>query len=357
MTLGRVGCVIVPGRAPEWTFVVGHAFLAAVPASTPQWIIASLTELVGRPAIEIESVVSLLPLAGDDEVESFVVAVPGEATDTDGIPVTAVVRGAAAADVFSVGGSRRFTDRDIRPWLLADFKSVTGMVLGSRQVTMVRADLLESGTPIGIGALPGNTLFWSTVAGSHPAVPHGAAPEPATGASAVPLDDTDDTVLRASRPAGFPDVDGDTVIRARPGVDDTVLTARRNGAAAVPAPVRPVPALPRYGFRVGGEDRRLDTVYYIGRRPSMPRSSGSRLPRLVTVRSSTSVVSGTHLEIRQEGDSVVVTDLGSTNGTTVTSPQGKKERMRRGASLAVVPGTKVDIGDGNIIEILPVSGH
>jgi pSer/pThr/pTyr-binding forkhead associated (FHA) protein len=119
----------------------------------------------------------------------------------------------------------------------------------------------------------------------------------------------------------------------------------------------PLLELPRYGFRVGGEDRRLDTVYYVGRRPSLPRSSDNRLPRLITVRSATAAVSGTHLEIRQEGDSVVVTDLGSTNGTTVTSPNGKKERMRRGASLTVVPGTRVDIGDGNIIEILPVSGH
>jgi hypothetical protein len=387
MTLGRVGCAIMPGRVPEWTFVVGHGFLAAVPATTPQWIIASLTTLVGRPAVEIECVVSLLPITGDDEVQSFVVAVPGVAADADGIPVTSVVRGAAAADVFSVGGSRRFTDRDIRPWLLADFQSVTGIVFGSRQVTMVTADLLESGTPIGIGAVPGHTLFWSTAGDSHVAVQHGAVPEPvmpssALPPSALPPEGIDDTVLRGPRSTGFPDADADTIlrgipgalagsgvprftnqpfmddtiIRPRPGVDDTVLVHRPK-ADAVAAPTSPVPELPRYGFRVGGENRRLDSVYYIGRSPSMPRSSASRLPRLVTVRSSTSAVSGTHLEIRQEGDSVVVTDLGSTNGTTVTSPQGKKERMRRGASLAVVPGTKVDIGDGNIIEILPVSGH
>lgn len=378
MALGRVGCAIVPGRAPEWTFVVGHGFIAAVPASTSPPIIASLTELVGRPQVEIESVVSLLPLIGDDEVESFVVAVPGVATGSDGIPVSAVVRGAAAADVFSVGGSRRFTDREIRPWLLADFQAVTGIVFGSRQVTMVPADLLESGTPIGIGAVPGHTLFWSISSEAPPATPPAAAQ----------LDGVDDTVLRAPRSAGFPDADADTIlrarpagggraaaatgatgqeftddtiIRARPAVDETVLTHHRVRDVAptmTPAvPEAPVPELPRYGFRVGGEDRRLDTVYYVGRRPSLPRGTGSRLPRLVTVRSSTSAVSGTHLEIRQEGDSVVVTDLGSTNGTTVTSPLGKKERMRRGASLAVVPGTKVDIGDGNIIEILPVSGH
>ncbi|MBC7443374.1 MAG: FHA domain-containing protein, partial [Ramlibacter sp.] len=67
-------------------------------------------------------------------------------------------------------------------------------------------------------------------------------------------------------------------------------------------------------------------------------------------------VSGTHLEIKQEGESVVVTDLGSTNGTIVTAPRARAARLRPGGSLVVLPGTRVDIGDGNIIEILPASG-
>jgi hypothetical protein len=410
MTLGRVGCAIIPGRAPEWTFVVGHGFLAAVPAATPQWIIASLTDLIALPSVEIESVVSLLPISGDDAVASFAVAVPGAvavpraATDTDGIPVSAVIHGAAAADVFSIGGSRRFTDRDIRPWLLADFQAVTGMVFGSQHVTMVSADLLASGTPIGVGAVPGHTLFWSTGAAAvlHSASPRSPSPHSASPHSAVlhtpyapsahppsahpPSANSpaafDDTIKRAPRSAGFPEADADTILRARPGsgvagdddgptdqaftddtvirarprVEDTVLLHQRKQEAAAAAAAVPATVLPRYGFRLGGEDWRLDTVYYVGRRPITPRGVANR-PRLLTVRSATSAVSGTHIEIRQEGDSVVVTDLGSTNGTTVLSPNGKKERMRRGASLTVIPGTRVDIGDGNIIEILPVSGH
>ncbi|WP_370263792.1 hypothetical protein [Cryobacterium sp. TMT2-23] len=53
---------------------------------------------------------------------------------------------------------------------------------------------------------------------------------------------------------------------------------------------------------------------------------------------------------------MVVTDLGSTNGTIVTAPRGRGQRLRPGESLVALPGTKVDIGDGNIIEILPASG-
>jgi pSer/pThr/pTyr-binding forkhead associated (FHA) protein len=147
-------------------------------------------------------------------------------------------------------------------------------------------------------------------------------------------------------------------------MQDTVIIRSRDrrqaSTDAGPALVRPAPEpLPesaRYGFRLPhGDERRLDAVYHLGRRPSLPRIADGSTPRLVSIPSNTNAVSATHLEIRQEGDSVVVTDLGSTNGTIVIPPRGRKQRLRSGQSLAVVPGTTVDIGDGNIIEILPVS--
>ena len=98
----------------------------------------------------------------------------------------------------------------------------------------------------------------------------------------------------------------------------------------------------------------LATPYVLGRHPRSPRVSPGTIPRLIAVDSPTSAVSGTHLEIRQVGDAVVVTDLGSTNGTRVTASPGNTQRLSPGSSLAVLPGARVDIGDGNIIEILPV---
>jgi hypothetical protein len=281
--------------------------------------------------------VGLLPLTGDDAVPSFVVVVPGEPTDGDGIPVSAVVRGALAVDVFSIGGSRRFTDRDIRPWLLADFQAVVGLVIGSQQVTVVPVDRLDAGTPIGVGVIAAHRLFWSLGQGQEP---------------------VDDTVLRDAVPRlpgtpSFPDADTVILLRNTQGGGAGPGRAGRAGrpSGGIPA------AVPRYGFRVAGQERRLDAVYYLGRRPRAPRITDTTWPHcLVAVDSRTFAVSATHVEIRQEGDSVVVTDLGSTNGTIVTQPRGKGERLRRGGSLAVVPGTTVDIGDGNIIEILAANG-
>ncbi|WP_165069951.1 FHA domain-containing protein [Marisediminicola senii] len=102
-----------------------------------------------------------------------------------------------------------------------------------------------------------------------------------------------------------------------------------------------------------GAPLELDVPTIIGRRPSGPRVPGPVAPRLLTVTSSTSAVSATHLTVHQRGSSVVVTDMHSTNGTVVTMPGLAPVLLRPGESIVAVPGTLVNIGDGNIVEILP----
>lgn len=415
MNEGRVARATRAGHSSDWLFVVGHAFVAAVPAGTAASVVGELAALASAAQVELESVVSVIPLGGDSAVDSFVVVVPerriatGAEGDPDGIPVSVVIRGEIAADIYSVGGSRRFTDRGIRPWLLADFQSVVGIAIGSPRFTAVGQGDLRGGELLSLGTAAGDSLFWSSAPpdaqpGQQPAEraaqeqEQEQAGQPAqdrTDHSAGQADpsvddqqaDIDDTILR---PRAQRD---DTILRPRSRVDDTIIrepsarldpepapnslvghdpvhgdTVLRPPLGTSPAdrstqPLDPLPAAtpaaaPRYGFRVsGGEERRLDAVYYLGRRPVAPRIPTDRVPLLLTVDSRTSAVSSTHLEIRQVGDAVVVTDLGSTNGTVVHWPRGTKERLRGGQSLAVMPGTTVDIGDGNIIEILPVSGR
>lgn len=77
-------------------------------------------------------------------------------------------------------------------------------------------------------------------------------------------------------------------------------------------------------------------------------------PALMAVPSPRGEVSASHVEIRQEGRTVVVTDMRSTNGTVVTVPGRAATTLRQGESVVVLPGTMVDIGDGNLLEILPI---
>ncbi|MEO6944686.1 MAG: FHA domain-containing protein [Lacisediminihabitans sp.] len=145
-------------------------------------------------------------------------------------------------------------------------------------------------------------------------------------------------------------------------VQESVKTApsRPSGASvasallAVQIPVRTEARSAAHSFRVG--DRlpiSLDIPALVGRHPAAPRVPGRELPRLVRVSSPLSEVSGTHVELRQDGTSVVVTDLRSTNGTIVRMPGARPLKLRQGESVVVRPGTLVDIGDGNVLEILP----
>ena len=109
-----------------------------------------------------------------------------------------------------------------------------------------------------------------------------------------------------------------------------------------------------YRFRIGRTVVWLDAVSYVGRRPSSPRIIYGQMPRLVRVPSPRQEVSSTHVELRQLGSSVVLTDMRSTNGSIVFPPGGEPRKLRQGESVVATPGTLVDIGDGNVIEILPL---
>jgi pSer/pThr/pTyr-binding forkhead associated (FHA) protein len=112
-----------------------------------------------------------------------------------------------------------------------------------------------------------------------------------------------------------------------------------------------------YGFRIGTSPIvLLDRAAQVGRRPSLPRVTRGAL-RLVRVISPTGEVSASHLELRQVGLSVVATDLRSTNGTRVGLPGQPIRRLRDGESVVVTPGTVIDIGDSNVIEILPLQAQ
>jgi hypothetical protein len=165
--------------------------------------------------------------------------------------------------------------------------------------------------------------------------------------------DFGDTVVGVPRPplAAPGLADADTIIRNRPAP----VPRPRTPATT---PVLPVPAADespaRYRIRVGNQQPIvLDAPVFIGRRPIPPRIPPVAPPRLVRVSSPHGEVSGTHVEVRQQGSSIIVTDLKSTNATVVLVPGAVPLRLRQGESVVVTPGTVVDIGDGNRIEILP----
>lgn len=168
------------------------------------------------------------------------------------------------------------------------------------------------------------------------------------------LDDTvlDDTVLVVRRASASTVPDDDTVVRPRAATVDG-----RRAALSVPPPPPAVPPVPParrvHALRVGGEAHRLEGPVVVGRRPAAPRVPTGAPIVLVVVPSPTGEVSSSHVRVEQVGATVVVTDLRSTNGTVVTMPGRLPVTLRQGESSVALAGTIVDVGDGNLLEILP----
>lgn len=86
----------------------------------------------------------------------------------------------------------------------------------------------------------------------------------------------------------------------------------------------------------------LDQDLILGRAPRDPGLQGEK-PALITIRTATTDVSRTHAGIRLEEWSVLVVDLGSTNGTFVVPPQAPCIKLQANEPTLIEPGTTVSL--------------
>ncbi|WP_344674208.1 FHA domain-containing protein, partial [Microbacterium dextranolyticum] len=89
----------------------------------------------------------------------------------------------------------------------------------------------------------------------------------------------------------------------------------------------------------------LERPVVIGRRPKSTRTSGAELPTLVAVDSPEQDISRSHVEIRAEGEHVLVIDLDTTNGTILLRGGHEPVRLHPGEPTMVVTGDVLDLGD------------
>jgi len=177
-------------------------------------------------------------------------------------------------------------------------------------------------------------LFGATIASPNAIVqPSPAPPAPTSPFGAAPSTGTTDG-----------DHDGATISAAEArALRQKVPTAEPDA----PTAVLPVVAGAAGRVRVStGQVITLDRTVIIGRRPRSTRASGADLPHLVAVESPQQDISRSHLEIRPEGDTVVVVDLHTTNGSTLLRPGADPMRLHPGEQTLVLSADVVDLGDG-----------
>jgi hypothetical protein len=186
--------------------------------------------------------------------------------------------------------------------------------------------------------------------------------------------DLDDTRMAVPRvPPVRPEVDvEDTAVRA--GIPRPAEVEEATVPPALVEPplpeVRPVPLdevdvfpvseepapPPRIRLPDGGEVE-VDVPVLVGRKPSTPRIHVGPAPKLIAMPSPGREMSATHVELRRVGDSLVASDMRSTNGTVVLLPDAAPRTLIRGESAVVVPGTRIDLGEGAVLEVLAPDGE
>ena len=167
--------------------------------------------------------------------------------------------------------------------------------------------------------------------------------------SALSPADRDDTIIRLVEPVSPRRAD------ALPS-DDVARVLALAGSAVSDAAVQPSRAV-AWGMRVRGTTVvvPLDVPAIVGRRPGPARPSEHPAPRRVVIPADRADVSARHARVEQVGESLVVTDLGSTNGVVVHWSTGASVRLRSRESCAVLCDAVIVLGDGVEIEFVATS--
>jgi hypothetical protein len=171
---------------------------------------------------------------------------------------------------------------------------------------------------------------------------------------------TDETVVRSIQDAAVRPVadDPDAPETELPAGDHDGMTVMTGDIAKLrggrkPKRAEPIeqPPAPRYLLQLStGANEVLEGTALIGRAPSVSKVSGGTVPKLIAIQGNPDI-SRNHVQFSVEGDTVVVTDLNSRNGTTIVLPGRSPQLLRQGEATSVLAGTLVDLGGGLTITV------
>jgi hypothetical protein len=300
-----------PPRADAAAFaVVGGRF--AVLAGGDAEDAAQLWDAVTTETAELEDVLAVLARHGVRRAPDFAVV---EVLDPATGSMLVVVRGRGRVGI----GAAWITAGDELPtWFETTAERVQEATLALDAVPDAAAG--ASTLPLASGVVTASLLRWGA--------PSTRVRTPG-GTTALDLSD-EDTILGSLRRRGAPAAE-ETAEADAP----TILGARRTP---------PVPT----GYVLAFDDGRVlrlgTEAVVVGR---ARRTTGPRGERWETLPSPAKEVSGTHAELRLASGILLVTDLGSTNGTVIAAREDAPFVLRDGAAAHLAPGDRLDFGDGN----------
>jgi hypothetical protein len=362
-------------RPGQWYVLVRPGAVVALPPDVADDVVARLWERMPERET-LAAVVDVLSAS----VNGVFAALPAfAAAVAEGEDIRIALRGDVSARVSTATGSQEFSGVDVTTW---NERFVLGASRVEITVEAAGADPEAAALPLHGGVVRAAAVNAELEPGAEPAaggdpvvepVPVPVVSEHTMSSSETTLaSSTEDIEHRwdetvHSVPAIVPaDASGPDASSPEPPASDAQAPVEddlgdHDGATISVAQLRalrhqtplPVDAPTADAMGVTGRIRvstgqvvTLDRTVIIGRRPRSTRASGANLPHLIAVDSPQQDISRSHLEIRPEGDTVVVIDLHTTNGSTLLRPGADPMRLHPGEQTLVLSGDVVDLGDG-----------
>lgn len=373
-------------RPGQWNLIVMPGALVALPSDVPGVVVARLWEQMPNATTLGTVVDALVSYAGG----SFTSLPPFVAMIAEGTDVRIALRGGVSAVVTTATDTIELSGDQVTTWNERFFDDARSLEIVVSATDDAAHFPVQSGI---VRAASVSVALERTATEPERAVAAPIAPEPAPAPATAPepaperapatppiIEDTllppGEVTLAPSADDDFDQLWGETVHSAgaaagaaavapvvQPLVEGdhdgaTVSAAELRALRQQPPPADDAPTAvldmsetavaPSVGrIHVStGQVTALDRTVIIGRRPRSTRASGANLPHLIAVESPQQDISRSHLEIRPEGDTVVVLDLHTTNGSTLLRPGADPMRLHPGEQTLVLSGDIVDLGDG-----------
>ena len=361
-----------PDPAAEWFAAVRGGVVLMAPASASGDLASLWPDLAAADPTSV--VLDRLTAGGLSATPSFALVVRERANDT----VRVVVRG----EVLVRADGTEISGAEVATWAE---RVIAG---GDLEVAVPGAVPVGVDLPLVEGVVPASSVRSHAVepvagSGGTPARASAPTPAPITPApmrTPAPTPTTTVTPLPQSPPAAATEqtmVPAEDTIAGPPnrvpspepfdGDHDGLTVAsidlqRLRAQRAARAAETPAGGLPFAGTTSSSPvttlrmpDGALEAIGHevvLGRAPSVSQVSGVRLPRLLTIGAGDPDISRNHVRITVEGDTVVVTDLHSRNGTHVVAPGKPPVKLRAGEPTPVLAGTVVDLGGGWTVQVV-----
>lgn len=373
--------------------------LQSQPSATDAWfVLAGPSSLLALPSSESGRSSELVAaLAGPEGFRSALESLVGGGIasapafallDGDGTVLRVVLRGDAAITARMDAADAEFSGAGMATWterVLEGARSVRLTVPGSAWTVQLDAGGASEVAVSAAAPAVVPTAAAATAPGEATWVPTTVLEEPQAGPDSEAYDFLfGDTIYRTQAgasiripnpdPARPGDHDGQTMLAS-----DLARPAAAAGSPAAPEPIAesvfdsvsdatvlapvslaaPPAATPEHApslllgptlqlERADGSRESLTRPVLIGRSPVA--SGAGSADRLIAIADDPDI-SRTHLRVAVEGDAVVVTDLGSKNGSLITLPGGSPRKLRASEPTVVLPGTLIDLGGGTTFTV------